>query len=72
MRLHRPRDVSPLVVENLIAEAYRVVTRWRMSRISTRALPNLPPAGTPEDGGIIVVFRMAKGKIVERWAAHRR
>ncbi len=69
--LHGGFAAPRFVVEDLIAEGDRVVARWRLSGVSTGAIPTLPPAGTDHDGGIIVIFRMEDGKIVERWAAHR-
>lgn len=70
--LHRAVAAPRFAVEDLIAEGDRVVARWRLSGTSTGAIPEMPPAGTPTDGGIIVIFRMERGKIVERWAAHQR
>jgi len=70
--LHGAFAAPHFIVEDLIAEGDRVVARWRLSGTSTGAIPNMPPAGTPSDGGIIVIFRMENGKIVERWAAHQR
>jgi predicted ester cyclase len=70
--LHGAVSAPRFVIEDLIVEDDRVVARWRLSGTSNGTVPNMPPAGTPTDGGIIVIFRMENGKIVERWAAHQR
>ncbi len=55
-------------IDDLIAEDDRVVIRWTLSGTNTGPMLGRPPAGRPVELAAIVVFRIADGKIVERWA----
>ena len=45
-----------------------VTIRWTMRGTSTGPLLGRPPSGQPVELAAIVIFRLAGGKIAERWA----
>jgi predicted ester cyclase len=55
-------------VDDLVAEADRVAIRWTLRGISIGPMFGRPPSGGPAEQAAIALFRIAGGKIVERWA----
>jgi predicted ester cyclase len=55
-------------VDDLVAEGDRVTIRWTLRGTNTGPLLGRPPTGRPVELAAIVIFRIAEGKIAERWA----
>jgi predicted SnoaL-like aldol condensation-catalyzing enzyme len=55
-------------VDDLVAEGDRVTIRWTLRGTSTGPMLGRPPTGKPAELAAIVIFRIADGKIAERWA----
>lgn len=56
-------------IDDLIAEDDRVMIRWTLRGTNTGPMFGRPPTGEPVEREAIVIFRIADGKIAERWAA---
>ena len=59
-----------ITVDDLFGEADRVAARWTLRGTHAGRLFGEPPTGAAVETRILVVFRLANGKIAERWAAH--
>ena len=59
-----------VTVDDLFGEGDRVAARWTLRGRHTGSLFGEAPTGAAVAHGILVVFRLAHGKIAERWAAH--
>ena len=70
LRVHA--DDLRFSVDDLVAEADRVAIRWTLRGTNTGPLLGQPPTGEPVELAAIVIFRLADGKIAERWAAWKR
>ncbi|MBI3761607.1 MAG: ester cyclase [Chloroflexi bacterium] len=57
-----------VTIEDMVAEGDRIVWRWTFSGTNQGSLMGMPPTGKPVTFTGIDIFRMADGKIVERWA----
>lgn len=55
-------------VDDLVAEADRVAIRWTLRGTNTGPLLGRPPSGLPVELAAVVIFRIAGGRIAERWA----
>jgi steroid delta-isomerase-like uncharacterized protein len=55
-------------IDDLIAEEDRVTIRWTLRGTNTGPMLGRPPTGQPVELAAIVIFRIADGKIAERWA----
>ena len=55
-------------IDDLIAEADRVTIRWTMRGTNTGPLLGRAPTGQPVRLAAIAIFRIADGRVVERWA----
>ena len=55
-------------IDDLIAEDDRVVIRWTMRGTNTGPMLGRPPTDRPVELSAIVIFRVAEGRIAERWA----
>jgi predicted ester cyclase len=55
-------------IDDLVAEADRVTIRWTLHGTNTGPMLGRPPTGQPVELAAIVIFRIADGKIAERWA----
>jgi steroid delta-isomerase-like uncharacterized protein len=60
-------DLS-ITVEDLIAEGDKVVIRWTMRGTHTGEFMGSPPTGNPLTVKAMECFRIAGGRIVERWS----
>jgi hypothetical protein len=61
--------LDALTIDDLIAEDDRVTIRWTLHGTNTGPMLGRPPTGQPVELAAIVIFRIADGKIAERWAA---
>ncbi len=59
-----------VTVDDLFGEGDRVAVRWTLRGRHTGSIFGEAPTGAAVATGILVVFRLANGKIAERWAAH--
>ena len=59
-------------IDDLIAEADRVTIRWTLRGTNTGSMLGRPPSGQPVVRSAIVIFRIADGRIAERWAGWTR
>lgn len=66
--LHTAHPDLRFTVDDLVAEADRVAIRWTLRATSTGPLLGQPPSGQPVEQTAIVIFRIADGRIAERWA----
>jgi steroid delta-isomerase-like uncharacterized protein len=55
-------------VDDLVAEGDRVTIRWTLRGTNTGPMLGRPPSGQPVELAAIVIFRIADGRIAERWA----
>jgi steroid delta-isomerase-like uncharacterized protein len=55
-------------VDDLVAEADRVVARWRSVGTHEGDFQGIPPTGKHIETSGITIFRVADGKIVEEWS----
>ena len=67
--LHTAHPDLRFTVDDLVAEADRVAIRWTMRGTNTGPMFGQPPSGQQVEQSAIVIFRIADGKIAERWAA---
>ena len=66
--MHGAHPDLRFTIEDLIAEADRVTIRWTLHGTNTGPMLGRPPTGQPVELAAIVIFRIADGKIAERWA----
>lgn len=66
--LHAAHPDLRFTVDDLAAEADRVAIRWTLRGTNTGPMFGQPPSGKPIEQTAIVIFRIANGKIAERWA----
>lgn len=69
--LHTAHPDLRFTVDDLVAEADRVAIRWTLRGTNTGPMFGHPPSGQPVEQSAVVIFRIAAGKIVERWAGFR-
>jgi predicted ester cyclase len=53
---------------DLVAEGDRVVIRWTLRGTNTGPMLGRPPSGQPVELAAVVIFRIAGGRLAERWA----
>jgi predicted ester cyclase len=66
-RCTAPPDLQ-FTIDDLVAERDRVTIRWTLRGTKTGPMLGRPPSGEPVELAAIVIFRIADGKIAERWA----
>ena len=59
-----------VTVDDLFGEGDRVAARWTLRGRHTGSVFGETPTGQAVETGILVVFRLASGRITDRWAAH--
>jgi predicted ester cyclase len=59
------RDVAAF--DDPVVEADRVTIRWTLRGTNTGPMLGRPPTGQPVELAAIVIFRIADGRIAERW-----
>lgn len=67
--MHTAHPDLRFTIDDLVAEADRVVIRWTLRGTNTGPMFGRPPTGQPVELAAIVIFRIADGKLAERWAA---
>jgi predicted ester cyclase len=70
--MHGAHPDLRFTIDDLVAEGDRVTIRWTLRGTNTGPLFDRPPSGQPVELAAIVIFRIANGKITERWAAWKR
>ena len=66
--MHTAHPDLRFTIDDLVAEADRVTIRWTLRGTNTGPLLGRPPTGQPVELAAIVIFRIAAGRIAERWA----
>jgi steroid delta-isomerase-like uncharacterized protein len=56
-----------LTVEDMVAEGDKVVVRWRAAATHQGTFLGVPPTGKPVSFSGMATYRLADGKVVERW-----
>jgi predicted ester cyclase len=67
--MHGAHPDLRFTIDDLIAEDDRVTIRWTLRGTNTGPMIGRPPTGHLVEYAAIVIFRIADGKIAERWAA---
>jgi predicted ester cyclase len=57
-----------LPIEDVIAEGEKVLVRLRVKGTHGGALMGLPATGKPIDIGVMDLFQIRDGKLIEHWA----
>ncbi len=70
--MHTAHPDLRFTIDDLIAEGDRVTIRWILHGTNTGPMLGRPPTGQRVELAAIVIFRMADGRMAERWAAWRR
>jgi steroid delta-isomerase-like uncharacterized protein len=67
--MHTAHPDLQFTIDDLVAEADRVTIRWTLRGTNTGPMLGRPPSGQPVELAAIVIFRIAEGRLAERWAA---
>src|SRR3954464_13579705 len=59
-------------IDDLLADGDRVVIRWTLRGTNTGPMVEEPATGLPVEFSAIVIFRLADGRISERWGGGER
>jgi steroid delta-isomerase-like uncharacterized protein len=66
--MHTAQPDLRFTIDDLLAEGDRVVIRWTLHGTHTGPMLGRPPTGQPVAFAAIVIFRIADGRLAERWA----
>jgi steroid delta-isomerase-like uncharacterized protein len=66
--MHGAHPDLRFIIDDLVAEADRVVIRWTMRATNTGPMLGRPPSGQAVELAAVVIFRVADGRLAERWA----
>jgi uncharacterized protein YbjT (DUF2867 family)/predicted ester cyclase len=66
--MHGAHPDLRFAIDDLVAEDDRVTIRWTLRGTQTGPLLGRPPTGRPVELKAIVIFRLAAGRLAERWA----
>jgi ketosteroid isomerase-like protein len=66
--MHGAHPDLRFTIDDLVAEGDRVTIRWTLRGTNTGPLLGRPPTGEPVEYAAIVIFRVAGGRLAERWA----
>ncbi len=67
--MHGAHPDLEFTIHDLVAQGDRVTIRWTMRGTNTGPMFGRPPTGERVELSAIVIFRVADGKLAERWAA---
>ena len=67
--MHTAHPDLQFTIDDQVAEADRVTIRWTLRGTNTGPMLGRPPSGQPVELAAIVIFRIADGRLAERWAA---
>jgi predicted ester cyclase len=67
--MHGAHPDLRFTIDDLVAEGDRVTIRWTLRGTNTGPLFGRLPTGQPVELTAIVIFRLADGRLAERWAA---
>jgi predicted ester cyclase len=70
--MHGAHPDLRFTIDDLVAEGDRVSIRWTLRGTNTGPLFGQPPTGQPVELAAIVIFRVADGRLAERWAGWKR
>jgi predicted ester cyclase len=66
--MHGAHPDLRFTIDDLVVGADRVVIRWTMRATNTGSMLGRPPTGQRVELAAIVIFRIAGGRLAERWA----
>jgi predicted ester cyclase len=66
--MHGAHPDLRFTIDDLLAENDRVTIRWTLRGTLTGPLHGRPPTGEPVERAAIAIFRIANGRVAERWA----
>jgi steroid delta-isomerase-like uncharacterized protein len=66
--MHGAHPDLRFTIDDLVAEGDRVVVRWTLRGTNTGPMLGRPPSGRPVELAAVVIFRVADGRLAERWA----
>jgi steroid delta-isomerase-like uncharacterized protein len=66
--MHAAHPDLRFTIDDLVAVSDRVVVRWTLRGTNTGPMLGRPATGQPVELAAIVIFRIADGRIAERWA----
>jgi len=67
--MHGAHPDLRFTIDDLVAEADRVVISWTLRGTNTGPMLGRPPTGEAVELSAIAIFRIDGGRIAERWAA---
>ena len=70
--MHGAHPDLRFTIDDLVAEADRVTIRWTLHGTNTGPMLGRPPTGERVERSAIVIFRLADGRLAERWAGWTR
>jgi len=70
--MHTAHPDLRFTIDDLVAEDDRVTIRWTLRGTNSGPLFGRPPSGQPVELAAIVIFRIADGRLAERWAGWKR
>jgi predicted ester cyclase len=70
--MHGAHPDVHFAIDDLLAEDDRVTIRFTLLGTNTRRFLGRAPTGLPVEYKAIVIFRIADGRIAERWAGWKR
>lgn len=70
--MHGAHPDLRFTIDDLLADGDRVVIRWTLRGTNTGPMLGEPPTGRSVEFSAIVIFRLADGRITERWAGWKR